>query len=144
MMKNAYSKCPATPERLPLRGLAHANRLRKIVTMHEREPLTRDPIVDLNSAILASYRAHAREDEASPTGYSYPDGVDDETIRAHAAHITGHPIALFQVVAVRRFMNSLFFKGMTVNDVIRIRRMFAGAAAREACMHGVTVLTGRL
>jgi hypothetical protein len=142
MTTNSYSKRPATPERLPLRGLAHANRLRKIATMHERQPLTRDPIVDLNSAILASYRVHAKEDEAALTGYSYPDSVDDETIRAHAARVAGHHIELFQVVAVRRFMNSLFLKGMTLNDFIRIRGMFAGA--REACMHGVTVLTGRL
>jgi hypothetical protein len=89
------------------------------------------PMVQLNSRILLSYMHHAGEDDATKTGMAYCDGEGDEEVRAHAAREYGLAVDLSQIVALHRFMESLFLNGVAVNDVIRVRRMFFGRLAGE-------------
>jgi hypothetical protein len=91
-----------------------------------------EPTTKLNLRIFQSYLQYVTEGENSKTGFIYPDGIDDECVRAHAEDHHDAPVYLFQVVAVRRFMESMFPSDrVTGNDVRRIRRFFIGRLISE-------------
>jgi hypothetical protein len=114
-----------------LRGFAYADRLVEIINLiieHSNfDPATMDPIMKLNLTVLESYTQRVIEDENAKIGLAYPDGVDDEHVRADAEETLGTPVDLYQVLAVRRFIGSLFTSGdATEDDIRRIQRMFIG------------------
>jgi hypothetical protein len=71
------------------------------------------------------------EDPKARTGFSYQKGLSDETVRKNAQEELGISIEVHQVVALRRFLASLFKAGVCLQDVIRVRRMFFGHLAGE-------------
>jgi hypothetical protein len=97
------------------------------------DPGTMHPMMRLNCAILAAYVNHVIEDESTETGLEYTDGADDESVRREAEKAFGAPIDLHQVVALRRFIGTLFTSGsFTTDDVRRIRSMFLGRFSVDA------------
>jgi hypothetical protein len=71
-------------------------------------------------------------DATSPTGFSYPDGITDGTVRTDAEAALGSPVYRHQVVNVRRFMRSVFTSGeATTGDIKRIRNFFFGPIVGE-------------
>jgi hypothetical protein len=114
-----------------LRGFARADRLVEIINLiieHSNfDPARMDTIIKINLTILEIYTQHLIEDENAKIGLAYPDGVDDEHVRADAEEALGTPVDLHQVLLVRRFIGSLFTSGhVTEDDVRRIQRMFIG------------------
>ena len=114
-----------------LRGFAYADRLVEIINLiiaHSTfDPARMDTITKLNLKILEIYTQRVIEDETSKIGLTYPDGVDDEHVRAEAEDALGTPVDLHHVILVRRFVGSLFTSGdATEDDVYRIQRMFIG------------------
>jgi hypothetical protein len=114
-----------------LRGFAYADRLVEIINLiikHSNfDPARMDTIIKLNLTILEIYTQRVIEDENERIGLAYPDGVDDEHIRADAEDALGTPVDLHQVFFVRRFIGSLFTSGdVSEDDVRRIQRMFIG------------------
>jgi hypothetical protein len=130
--KQAMMK-PAQDTPTALHGVAHANAFLQLIGLLQTKGTSvgMDPVLALNRAILDGYMSNVEEDANAETGFAYPDGIGDEDVRAYAERELGIPVNLSQVVAVRQFMGTLFLRGVTRTDVVRVRRMFFGKIIGE-------------
>jgi hypothetical protein len=69
-------------------------------------------MIHVNNVILTHYMRAVEEDPKARTGFSYQKGLSDETVRRNAQEELGIPIEEHQVVALRRFLASLFNLGL--------------------------------
>jgi len=119
----------------PLRGLKHANAFLHIYGLLKKHLHLKnggyDPTIFANNVILTHYMRRVEEDPKVATGFSYKKGFNDESVRRSAQEELCIPVEVCQVVALRRFLASLFKNGRTPQEVKRIRRMFFGKIAGE-------------
>jgi hypothetical protein len=117
----------------PLRGLEHASAFLRLYDFMKRHgtKVGSDPMIEVNNVILTHYMRAVEEDPKAGTGFSYRKGRNDQWVRRNAQAELGIAVEVHQVVAVRRFLASLFKTGFRVQDVVRVRRMFFGRIAGE-------------
>ena len=122
-------------------GMPHAKAFMRFIENMKSNLIAKstDPMMKLNRAILASYIHHTWYDEASRTGwFAYCEGVGDEDVRAYAEREFGSTIELAQVIALRRFLESLFLTGVSPSMSCR-ESMATGLFARTAAGSSATI-----
>jgi hypothetical protein len=119
---------------VPLRGVKKAVAFLRVYDLLKTnmEVVGNDRMIDVNNVILYYYMQAVKEDPRTRTGLSYLKGRNDEWVRKKAQEQLGFPVGSYQVIMLRRFLASLFKGGRSsVQDIIRIRRMFFGKLATE-------------